>query len=329
MKIDIENNVKIDNYLSPCKTTPFYSSIQITIIGIYFCYITSTVIQESLYGYRNPDSYNRGGERFESAALLLFVKSVSNFIFSNIMIYLNGIEKVGMSGNMAISTAILKFIGAYLSIYSLNYISYPLLVLGRSVKIIPVFLSEIAVGVNIPSMRRCISVIITTVGMILFSSGKIFNGNDSNKSIIGIGLLIISLAIDGLMSGVHSSILKDNSSKNCSLSTMAFISKWQTVLSFIVMVMTSDSRRGVLFCIYNRKVLVLIVVSSLIESLGQVCIYSMIVNHGTFKTVLVTTIRKFVTILISIFVFGHHIDKIEWFSIIVVFLGLSIYMKKK
>lgn len=316
--------------MKPQKGSPNYTSICLTVIGLYVCYITSTVMQEAMYEYRNHGTDSIGGDRFESASLLVFIKSLVNFIFSSTMSRISKIERVQMGGRVANSCAVMRFIGTILSIYSLNFISYPYAVLGKSIKIIPVLISEFIVKGTPPSPRRCISVMVTTMGMVLFSSDKILGGGDEeHQTISGFILLGLSLCMDGALASAQSMLLGKTVAKHCSISTMIFMSKWQTILSFFTMILSLNAKGGIVFCLHNVTVIKLIIASSLIESIGQAFLYSMIVKHGAFKTAVITTLRKFFTILISIGVFGHELTNVQWFSIVFVFIGVSIDFIKR
>lgn len=326
--MDLEKNPITTNneYVDLKSRTPKYTSICVTVIGIYVCYIISTVIQEGIYEYRNNGADSIGGDRFESASLLLFIKSLVNFVFSSTMAHITKIDRVKMGGTVANSCAGMRFIGTLLSIYSLNFISYPYAVLGKSVKIVPVLISEFIVKGTPPSSRRCLSVLVTTMGMVLFSSDKILGGGggEENQHIEGFILLGLSLCMDGALASAQSMLLRKTVVKQCSVSTMIFMSKWQTILSFFTMIVSWNAKGGIVFCLNNFTVIKLIIASSIVESMGQVFLYSMIVKHGAFKTAIVTTLRKFFTIIISIGVFGHELSHVQWFSIFFVFIGVLI-----
>ena len=330
--MDIEKNLSTveKESLKSQITNTSYTSVIITVIGLYVCYITSTVMQEAMYEYRNNGADSIGGDRFESASLLVFIKSLVNFIFSSVMTRLGSIKPVPIHGKVANSCALMRFMGTIFSIYALNFISYPYAVLGKSVKIVPVLISEFLVKRKQPSAQRCISVMITTMGMVLFSSDKILGGkSDDVQNIAGIILLGLSLFMDGALASAQSMMLVPSDNvKPCAMSTMMFMSKRQAILGFFMMLFSWNAKGGVLFCIHNITVIKLIIASSLVESMGQVFLYSMVVKHGAFKTAIVTTLRKFVTILISIGVFGHQMSQFQWIAIIFVFIGVSLDLVK-
>lgn len=57
-------------------------------------------------------------------------------------------------------------------------------------------------------------------------------------------------------------------------------------------------------------------------ALGQFFIFMMITNFGSLSNSIVTTSRKFFTVLLSILIFGNHLSGRQWIGTILVFSGL-------
>jgi UDP-galactose transporter B1 len=69
-------------------------------------------------------------------------------------------------------------------------------------------------------------------------------------------------------------------------------------------------------------VLIDIVGMGILQVFGQVSIYYVIVHFKQHMFPLISTTRKMITILVSIFMFDHSINEWQWFAIAVVFLGM-------
>ena len=76
----------------------------------------------------------------------------------------------------------------------------------------------------------------------------------------------------------------------------------------------------------NHIIIYMIILYSSIDSIGQFLIYRILVNYGTYMIAFVTTIRKFVTILLSIILFHHILSTVKWFGLVMVFVGAIIYI---
>lgn len=321
----MEKNDSVYYYHSNTKKQ--YLNVGFNIVGLYACYLASTVVQEKLYGYRSDKEESSYGNKFESGALLTFTKSLMTVIVARIMIFISGADRKHVGGFSAISSALFRSFGTIFSLYSLIFISYPHAILGKSMKIVPVFIADIGFNKKKASCMRCLSVFVTTAGMLLFSSSDMNKNNDKDSSLIGILLVVLSLCLDGALSVSQNRMMSgdgDPSKKPSALDTMIYMNSWQACLSFIILLFSFSDRGGVLFCIQNPTVLIMLVASTMVEAFGQFFVYSLVVSHGTFMTAFVTTMRKFVTILISIGLFGHIITHIQWVSFVMVFLGVSI-----
>ena len=319
----------------------YYSTTKVVLVvfGLYVCFLASTVFQEKLYAYRPVTNANsKNGDKFESAPLLTLVKSLTSIVVARGAIYFNkNNERIKPSTSSTLVMALIRCASTIFALYSLNFISYPFLVLGRSVKIIPVLFSEMLYDRKIPSMRRFTSVTITSIGLLLFSSPSFFDSNDSNDSNdsdsiqtghIGFILLLLSLCADGGLSYSQKKMVKATGKKPHVLETMLSMAMWQALFSFIVVVVTWKERGGIEFCMEYPEVIGLLLWPSIIEAVGQMFIYELVIHHGPFFTSLITLVRKIVTIVISVILFGHVITMTQWMSIIMVFSGCFLDTKK-
>jgi UDP-galactose transporter B1 len=77
------------------------------------------------------------------------------------------------------------------------------------------------------------------------------------------------------------------------------------------------------FCIEHPTVNIEIILLSLLQSFGQVAIYFIITNFKQHMFPLVSMTRKIMTILLSIFIYGHAVNVTQWLCICLVFGSLS------
>lgn len=298
------------------------SSVVVVTIGLYCCFLVSTVFQERLYSFKGVD-----GSKFEAAPLLTLVKSVTNVAVSRTVIHFrNNGRGIKPSGTSAFVVALIRCSGAMLSLYSLKFVSYPYLVLGRSVKIVPVLVSEFIYDGRCPSLRRCFAVLVTTAGMLVFSLPKLVNNGPDTEPVGGLGILLIAMSLlaDGGLSMTQKRMVKDQESKPAVFETMFYMSSWQAFFSFVVVLLSGGENGGVSFCLQNPGVVRLLLWPSVIESVGQFFIFELVIHHGPFLTAMVTTLRKFVTIVISVFLFGHVLTAYQWLALIMVFAGVTL-----
>ena len=300
-------------------------NIFLNIFFLYVFYISAIALQENLYDYRGHD--DRYGDRFQSASLLMFSKSIMNIVVSESIIRLKGTERTFVSGTSSRITAIFRSFGTLFGLFSITFISYPYVILGRSIKIIPIFISDLCFSDKKVKISGFVSVLITTLGMCLFSSGAIHNDDEqTNSNLIGMILIFMSLSSDCVMSTFQGKFISE---KPDPLEMLCYLNKWQLYLSIILNLLTFYQDGGILFCIHNPFSILMMITSASVETIGQIFLYNIIVDKGTLFTAFVTTLRKFITLLLSIVLFNHFISKTQWVAIVILFFGifLELYMK--
>ena len=167
-------------------------NIFLNIFFLYVFYISAIALQENLYDYRGQN--DKYGDRFESASLLMFSKSTMNIVVSEVLMRLKGTERTFISGTSSRVTAIFRSFGTLFGLFSISFISYPYVILGRSIKIIPIFISDLCFSENGVKISGFFSVLITTLGMCLFSSEVIHNDDEqTNSNLIGMILSLIHI----------------------------------------------------------------------------------------------------------------------------------------
>jgi drug/metabolite transporter (DMT)-like permease len=91
-------------------------------------------------------------------------------------------------------------------------------------------------------------------------------------------------------------------------------------------VLTGEGSRVVQFGVQYPNVLLDIFLFSLVGALGQNFIYYTIYNFGALVCSIITTTRKFFTILFSVLFYGHTLTSWQWIAVVMVFVGLILDM---
>lgn len=90
-----------------------------------------------------------------------------------------------------------NFLANYFTNYAIKFVSYPVVVLVKSSKVIFIVLIGSVSGVYKPSLAQFMIAFTITAGLIIFNSGDI-EKSTGDSSVIGIGLLVTSLIIGGI-----------------------------------------------------------------------------------------------------------------------------------
>lgn len=149
-------------------------------------------------------------------------------------------------------------------------------------------------------------------------------GDKYNQSFspIGFSLLMLSLLMDGFTGAIQDKLLKDY--KTSPYRTMFYSNVWSTLFILIAALFTGELYSAIDFIVSYPEVLVSLTILSLCNPIGQFFIYATIHHFGSLTNSTITTARKFVSILLSVFLFGHPLSSLQWISVVIVFVGLSL-----
>ena len=180
-----------------------------------------------------------------------------------------------------------------------------------------------------------------TIGILLFQYIQLHkqsssDNSDSEKEVkgdspYGLALLGLSLFMDGLMAGCQSTLKRKSQGSSAyrpptAMETMLYINLYATIILFAVSHYNGQLERGIEMmlssCSSTRAQLLFQLNFS--ASLGQVFIFLTIHHFSPLTCTTITTTRKFFTILLSVYKFGHVLNVWQWGSVGLVFAGLYL-----
>jgi UDP-galactose transporter B1 len=290
--------------------------------GIYFCYLSSGVLQEHIYSYKSEE-----GERFSQTLLLLWFQCLVNVAFSGVMI-----KVIGGSGEIIpvrlFAAAGCAYICAMIcSIEALKYVNFPTKELGKSCKMVPVMLFGVLFAKKKYSFRDYVCVALITAGIIIFNlSGKHKGGGEGNSA-YGLGLLFASLVLDGVTGSTQDNLKRKY--KHSVHEMMFYMNLMALLILTPAALVTGQAVSGTVFCLANPAVLMDLVGFALMAAVGQNFIYYSINHFSALVCTTITTTRKFFTILCSVIFFGHPMNVKQWGGVLLVFAGIGGNMMGK
>ncbi|PRP88931.1 Drug/Metabolite Transporter (DMT) Superfamily [Planoprotostelium fungivorum] len=105
---------------------------------------------------------------------------------------------------------------------------------------------------------------------------------------------------------------------------MYYTNAWSSFFLFFILILTGDGINGLKFCSRHPEIIWQILAYSVTSVVGQNFIYLSLYYFGSLTTSIITTTRKFFTILISVIYFGNALSETQWLGVAIVFLGLVI-----
>jgi UDP-galactose transporter B1 len=144
-----------------------------------------------------------------------------------------------------------------------------------------------------------------------------------NASMLGAGemLLLFSLACDGFTGAIQERMKSEHQSKPGHM--MLQMNLWSTLFLGVGLVVTGELWQFTGFVHRFPFVVWNILSFSLMSALGQLFIFLTVAEFGPLPCSIITTTRKFFTVLVSVLYFGNALSGRQWFGTTLVFTGLS------
>jgi len=217
---------------------------------------------------------------------------------------------------------------------ALKYISYPLMILTKSSKPVPVM----AIGVIFYGRKygwyKYASVALLVWGIYLFTAGKKSGSQTADELdikviLFGMMLVLINLGMDGYTNNEQDRLFtKYSVSPN---QMMKYVNIWQCLyqLWYLVVgwyVYNKESEMHLaLYAVTHCATLVGdILLFCLCASIGQVLIFNVMKEFGSLSWITISVTRKLFTIVLYVIVFQHKVGITQWMGVGLVFVGLAL-----
>lgn len=99
---------------------------------------------------------------------------------------------------------------------------------------------------------------------------------------------------------------------------------WSAVFSGVAIILTGELAQFLGFVDRHPTVLMQLAMLAICGALGQLFIFIMVADFGPLPCSIITTSRKFFTVLGSVFLFGNKLLPRQWVAAIIVFAGLFL-----
>lgn len=162
--------------------------------------------------------------------------------------------------------------------------------------------------------------LVTGVGLFVFREDN--QAQYNQNAIFGTFLIAVSLLMDGLTGAVQDRMR--SVSKPSAMHFMFFLNGWSSTILITYMAVTGEGRDLIEFARRHPTIIWQLGLVVLVGTLGQIFLTEMITNFGSLPTSLVTTTRKFFTVLVSVLAFGNDLSPRQWISTGIIFSALFL-----
>lgn len=300
--------------------------------GVYAAHMTYSIVQEDLFTFRTED-----GTNFRNGIWLLQVLEATAGICLGIVgrNFLEGVRKSRFnmladahlfffsSGSLSGATQVLAKAFACMALAA--GLSYPVCMLAKSAKIIPVMMGQLLLGGSKYGSRDYLfaGLIVTGTGLLsLGSTSQSSSSASSNDTFWGVFFLVWSLCMDGLTGGLQKKFKSDLTQAGSPPTTYDLIlysHLSMACVSLVISILTGDLWEGIAFLNDHPVILCMVVELCLCSVVGTFFIFYVIANFDPLVCATVTTTRKIMSALVSVTFKGHQLT-------VYGFLGLGLAM---
>lgn len=301
-------------------------------VAIGLSYWSFGIVQEKI----TRTKYEPGNEKFTCTMTLVLLQCIFNALFAKFI--LKFIIKQGRDTTRPTYYGIcsLTYLTAMVSSnMALQYLSYPTQVVGKSCKPIPIMILGVLIGGKRHSLKKYLFVSMIVAGVALFMYKKdhsVPSKHDVNEpdsfmsylSALGIGelLLILSLSMDGVTGAIQERMKAEHKTKSGHM--MYQINLWSTFYLLAATVASGELIKFQSFIQRHPSLIQDIALFASLSAIGQLFIFLTVADFGPLPCSIVTTTRKFFTVLTSVFLFGNKLTNFQWIGTSLVFMGLTL-----
>mmetsp|Transcript_28497 Transcript_28497/g.21298 ORF Transcript_28497/g.21298 Transcript_28497/m.21298 type:complete len:327 (-) Transcript_28497:49-1029(-) len=287
---------------------PSFVKLLIGAGGIYAAFLYYGALQEEVFHYKTAN-----GEKFTQAWYLQSLEAIANVIVGGLGLLVTGRTPNLPLGLFGLSGAIQVCAKAFTSVALASGVSFPVVTLAKSGKMVPVMIGSLIFGGASYTLREYISVLAIIVGTCIVSMGKKSTGPAS--SLLGILFVVLSLACDGAVGGLQARLQAQCRARNAepkSYDMMFWTNLFMALTAIVFAAFLGELTTGIQLCIDNPVIMEKIIKFSVCSAIGQSFIFFTIANFDPLICSTVTTTRKVFSVLLSIFLHGHAMSTEGW-----------------
>jgi adenosine 3'-phospho 5'-phosphosulfate transporter B2 len=286
--------------------------------GIIGSLVVYGVLQERIMSV----PYGTPPLNFTDSVFLVFCNRVVAVIFAIVMVTVKGEDYKNHA-------PLWKYLSiSFSSVYAstcqyeaLKYVSFPVQMLGKSFKMMPVMLWGIVVSGKRYTGQDWLIAFAVTGGVTEFlMTGPISSNGDEGSSTYGLMLLAAFLGLDGFTSTFQEKLFKEHVTSK--YNQMLYINLGSCVISSFTLLASGRMGAAIGFALGHPGFAQDAVTLSAAAVSGQWFIYSQVKEFGALVFAATMNVRQVVSILISYYKYGHSINSLQILGLVMVFATL-------
>uniref|UniRef100_A0A336LX89 CSON003125 protein n=1 Tax=Culicoides sonorensis TaxID=179676 RepID=A0A336LX89_CULSO len=304
--------------------------------GLTISFLIFSLLHEKLvkteyveYSFNNNTSNNSNNnveshkENFYYFQTLLAILCLLNSIIGGVLHQVFDEKPDTTSPFLYFSDSIVNVLTTLCSSYALKWVSYPVQIIAKCASPIPTLVLSVLIGKCHYKWQKYLFTVLLVAGVstFMYDSTKLQKGLKDSLW-YGEILLAVSLLMDGLCGGIQDRIR--HTSGPPPFAMMSKINGYSSVLVIIGAFSVNEVTQFIDFCSRFPHVLINIGILAVVNVIGQSFVYMILTTNGSLSCSFVTTVRKLLSILLSVIFFNHSIEFYQWIGLAVTFSVLFL-----
>jgi len=292
---------------------PKWLILIVCIAGIMIAFLLQGMAQETLYVRY----------KFKDTIFFTFIQFFGYFLFSSKFFFDVLAKRATIRAPIRFYALASLFLccSMLFSNMSVELLSYPTAVLFKSSKLIPVMIGGYLFLGKRYSFLEVLSIFLIVLGLIGVSLSDKYSNNQFNP--YGVLLSTLSLSADAIASNLQEKAFEAHGASQLEvISTMYLLG---SSLILIVAVFSGQLMHGISQCNQNPAMILYLFEFAFLGSIGVQFVYLLMKTFGSLLTVMVTSLRKGLTVCISFILFPEKQFTIfHLFSMFGIVLGITM-----
>ncbi|SCU93020.1 LANO_0E02806g1_1 [Lachancea nothofagi CBS 11611] len=305
------------------------------VLGIYATFLTWSLVYEPLTTREWPNSQ----AKFQAPCIVALVQAAVAAITGYLYLqrestnYTTG-EFLRTNWRDLLAISFTQSVSSPLATHSLQYVDFLTYMLAKSCKLIPILAVHLMLYHTKISNDKKVVAVAVTFGVVLFNLGSrkpvSKSSHHETSFITGFLPLALSLLLDGFTNATQDTLLKRNKASkdqkpitggHLMLGLNLCIVIWN--LLYLAVLDPNQALKTKTMITQDPLIAYYLLTYAVCGALGQICIFYTLQEYGSLVLVMVTVTRKMFSMILSILVYGHHVSKLQWLGICIVFGGIT------
>ena len=287
--------------------------------GLLGSYLTWGLLQERIMAIEYGKTETSPGEKFQNSQFLVFMNRILAFAVSVVYIVCTRQPKHTAPLYKYSYSSFSNIMSSWCQYEALKYISFPVQVLAKASKVIPVMLMGKIVSKRTYHWYEYITAVLISmgVGIFMLASDDSVRGDSKATTISGVIILLGYLTFDAFTSNWQGELFKQH--HMTSMQMMAGVNLFSVVFTTVSLTEQGGFVECIAFMARQPAFILHIILLSITSATGQLFIFYTISRFGPVTFTIIMTIRQGVAILLSCIIYHHAVNLIGVLGIMLVF----------